>query len=180
MADFVRLMFAFQVEEEVAPKPDRKMVQCSKMAKQKNKLLRRCNLMLKLMVCQLNEAETSLENLFEDTDPEPTRSRTQANPGPNRSLEPMQSLPGADPLTNRSRPGAYLPTRSISGVDPEPTPDPEPNLSRHRVDHYRPPRGRCASRAKHQRGGSPRGSSTKGAPPPRRFASLELSATPLW
>jgi hypothetical protein len=67
MADFVRLMFAFQVEEEVAPKPDRKMVQCSKMAKQKNKLLRRCNLMLKLMVCQLNEAETSLENLFEDT-----------------------------------------------------------------------------------------------------------------
>jgi hypothetical protein len=66
MADFVRLMFAFQVEKEGAAKLDLKMAQCSKMAKQKNKLLRRCNLMLKLMVCKLNEAETNFANFFED------------------------------------------------------------------------------------------------------------------
>jgi hypothetical protein len=66
MADFVRLMFAFQVEKEGAARLDLKMAQCSKMAKQKNMLLRRCNLMLKLMVCKLNEAETNFANFFED------------------------------------------------------------------------------------------------------------------
>lgn len=67
IAEFVDIMFDAKRDLHYSPTPEeKKIIQCYKMAKQQNKILKKCNLFLKLSECKLDEAEEMLTQLIKE------------------------------------------------------------------------------------------------------------------